>query len=188
MRAWVPVSAGVAPVALIGGWTVAAGLQPAAYDPVRDTISALAAHGAEDRWLMTAALAVLGGCHLLTAVGLTEARPLGRLVLGAGGATTVLVAVLAQPSTLHLPVATASFVALTVWPVASGLPTRRAGALATAALGTGLAWLGVELGHRDLLGLSERVVAGAQAVWPLAVVVVVRRGTRRGTRRGVRRS
>ena len=63
MRKITWVSATAAPIALIGGWTVAATRQPEAYDATRDTISALAAHGADDRWLMTAALAVVGGCR-----------------------------------------------------------------------------------------------------------------------------
>ena len=47
------VSSAAAPVLLIGGWTVAAGRQRGGFDPVVETISALAAHGADDRWLMT---------------------------------------------------------------------------------------------------------------------------------------
>ena len=72
MRTWAVVSASVAPIALIGGWTLAATRQPAGYDPVRDTISALAARHAADPWIMTAGLAVLGACHVVTAAGLTD--------------------------------------------------------------------------------------------------------------------
>ena len=43
-----------APVLLVGGWTVAAGLQPGSFSQVADTISALAAYGATDRWVITA--------------------------------------------------------------------------------------------------------------------------------------
>jgi hypothetical protein len=43
---WGVVSAAAAPVLLVGGWTLAAGLQPGSFDPVADTISALAAVGA----------------------------------------------------------------------------------------------------------------------------------------------
>ncbi|HEY3751971.1 MAG TPA: hypothetical protein VGL80_22540 [Pseudonocardiaceae bacterium] len=43
------VSSVVAPVAMIGGWVLAASLQPPGYSAVRDTISALAAEGA--RWV-----------------------------------------------------------------------------------------------------------------------------------------
>ena len=72
---WALASAGAAPVLLVGGWTLADALQPPGYDPVRDTISALAALGATDRWVMTSALAGLGACHVVTALGLRPARP-----------------------------------------------------------------------------------------------------------------
>ena len=48
VRWWGRISAAAAPVLLIGGWTVAAGLQPH-FDPVSDTVSALAAVGTPDR-------------------------------------------------------------------------------------------------------------------------------------------
>lgn len=171
-------SATLAPVALIGGWTVAAALQPASYDATRDTISALAAHGATDRWVMTAGLAVLGGCHVVTALGLDEASPLGRWLLGLGGVSAGLVAVFAQPSQAHFPVATASFVLLAVWPAASGLPTRTVGWAAAGGLSLLLGWFAMEL-DGDRVGLSERVVAGAQALWPLAAVLATRARVRR---------
>jgi hypothetical membrane protein len=179
MRRWVLASASAAPVALIGAWTVGAARQPAAYDPVRDTISALAAHGARDPWVMTTGLAVLGGCHLATALGLVEARLPGRVVLGVGGVSAVLVAAMPQPSPGHFPAATLSFVALSVWPAASGVPGRRSALVASGGLLALLGWLGVELGSGPRLGRSERVVAGAQALWPLVVVVVLRRRLRR---------
>ncbi len=134
MRRWALASAALAPVSLIGGWTLAAARQRGGFDATRDTISALAALDATDRWVMTAGIAVLGGCHVVTALGLPEARPLGRLLLGAGGVTAVLVAALPQPSAGHFPVATASFVALAVWPAFSDLPSRRAGVAASAGL------------------------------------------------------
>jgi len=37
---WASLSAAMAPVFLVGGWTLAAALQPAGYNSVRDTISA----------------------------------------------------------------------------------------------------------------------------------------------------
>jgi hypothetical membrane protein len=169
MRKITWVSATVAPIALIGGWSLAATRQPVTYDATGDTISALAAHGANDRWLMTAALAVVGGCHVVTAYGLEEAKPLGRALLGLGGVATGLVAVFAEPSEAHFPVATASFVLLAVWPAASGLPTPRAGWVAAGAMSGLLAWFGTELGG-DRVGFVERLVAGAEALWPLAAV------------------
>lgn len=176
MRRLAPVSAALAPLALIGGWTLAASRQPGGFDATRETISALAAQGAADRWVMSTALVVLGGCHVVTALGLTEARPAGRAALAAGGVAAVLVAVFAQPSAAHVPVAAASFVALTVWPGLAGVPSRRAGWAASGVLAVAMVWLGVELGG-PRAGLAERAVAGAQALWPLATVVALRRGS-----------
>jgi hypothetical membrane protein len=181
MRSWVPFSAGLAPTALIGGWMIAAARQRDGFDQVRETISALAAHGADDRWVMTTALAVLGGAHIATAAGLEEAAVGGRVVLAVGGVSAVLVAALPQPSAGHFPVATVSFVALAVWPALSGLPTVAGGRWATVGLLGLLGWLTLELGEGHLLGLSERVVAGAQALWPLAVVLVLKRRSSEST-------
>lgn len=178
---WGLLSSAVAPVLLIGGWTLAASRQRGGFDPVRETISALAARGADDRWLMTAALAGLGVCHVTTAVGLRAARLPGRLLLGAGGVATVLVAAFPLPSDEsgsmeHTAVAGAAFLALAGWPALAWrrdvrgllcpLPSL-AGAVALAAL---VGWFAVELGAgTDRVGLSERAAAGAQSLWPLAV-------------------
>ncbi len=180
MRRWVPFSAVLAPTALIGGWLVAAARQRDGFDQVRDTISALAAHGADDRWVMTSALVVLGGAHVATAAGLDEAAVGGRVVLAAGGVSAVLVAAFPQPSAGHFPAATVSFVALALWPALSGLPTKAEGRWATGGLLALLGWFAWELGQDRLLGLTERVVAGAQALWPLAVVLILLRRSTTG--------
>ena len=118
---WAVASAVGAPVLLIGGWTLAEDRQPAGYSPVRDTISALAARGATDRWVMTSALAGLGACYVITAFGLRPARRAGRGVLAGGGVATLLVAVFPQPahgnSVPHTVAATAAFISLGVWPM-----------------------------------------------------------------------
>lgn len=175
VRGWVLASATTAPVALIGSWTLAAARQPPSFDPVRDTISALAASGARDPWVMTTGLVVLGGAHVMTAAGLVAARPLGRLVLAAGGVAAVLVAAFPQPDPRHLPAATVSFVALALWPALSGLPTPRAGRVASVVLSALLVWLVLQLGGGSRLGLAERATAGAQAVWPLVVALATAR-------------
>lgn len=182
---WAVLSAAGAPVLLIGGWTVAAARQPGDFDSTTETISALAAYGAADRWIMTAGLAGLGACHVVTALGLRPAALPGRLVLAAGGLATVLVAAVPQPdggsSTAHALAAAVAFPALSVWPA---LAWRRAPArlrpgvwIGAAAVLLGLlGWFAAELyGGGTRLGLSERVLAGAQALWPLAGVALARR-------------
>ncbi len=175
MRSYALVSATLAPVALVGGWTVSAARQPASYDATSDTISALAALGATDRWIMTLGLAVLGICHIVTAVGLDDARTWGRLLLGLGGTAALLVAAFPEPAAGHVPAATLSFVALAVWPAAAGVPTRAIGWAAAVVLSVLLVWFGLELGT-GRTGLAERVVAGAQACWPLATVLLGAQG------------
>ena len=85
------VSSAAAPVLLVGGWTVAASLQPQ-FNPVADTVSALAAQGATDRWVMTLTFLVVGGCYIVTALALRPAGATGRLILIVGAVGDLLVA------------------------------------------------------------------------------------------------
>jgi hypothetical membrane protein len=172
VRNWVFVSSITAPVALIGGWSLAATRQPSSYDSVRDTISALAARGATDRWIMTTALAVVGLCYVVTASALTDCGALARWLLGIGGAATFAVSLLPQPNAGHVPAASVGFVLLAIWPAFSVMAPRRVGITITVVLLALLAWLVVELNSRGLLGLSERVLAGAEALSPLALVAL----------------
>lgn len=185
---WGLVSSAAAPVLLVGGWTLAAGLQPGSFDAVAGTISSLAAVGAADRWVMTLALAGAGACYVVTGLALRPAAPAGRLVLMSGGAATMLVAVFPEGtgdggSLPHTFWAAVGFVALAAWlPAARGrgpsVPAwLRPGACASAAgvlLGL-LVWFGAELiGGGRQVGLAERALAGAEALWPLAVVLACR--------------
>jgi hypothetical membrane protein len=185
---WGLVSSAAAPVLLIGGWTVAAGRQRGGFDPVVETISALAAHGADDRWLMTTALAGLGACHLTTALALRAAAGPGRVLLAVGGVGTLLVAAFPLPaggggSAAHTAAAAVSFVALATWPLLAGRSSSEVAALrpavsvAAGAVLLGLVgWFFVELvADTDRVGLSERVAAGAQSLWPLAAAWGARR-------------
>jgi len=182
-------SSGAAPVLLVGGWTLAASLQPTGYSSISDTISALAAHGATDRFVMTSSLAGLGACHVVTALGLRPARRGGRLVLAAGGAATLLVAAFPQPaggtSVAHTVSAAVAFTALAAWPAFAArrhsparLLASRASTVATAALVGLVVCFAAEL-HGGETGLAERAAAGAEALWPLAVVLATRRALAR---------
>jgi hypothetical protein len=183
---WAKASAAAAPVLLIGGWTAAAARQPDGFDPISQTISALAARGATDRWLMTAALGAVGVSYAMTALGLRDAALPGRVVLGCGGLATVGVAAFplseSGQSVAHTAAASIAFVSVAAWPAVggrrrAGLPAglRRPVARAAAAVLLGLVgWFAVEL-NGPRTGLAERVAAGAQALWPLAVVLTVRR-------------
>jgi hypothetical membrane protein len=166
MRRWAWISAVAAPIFLIGGWSLAQTRQPESYDAVRDTISALAARGANDRWIMTAALAGLGASYVITAAGFCTLGRAGRTVLAVGGAATIAVAASPQPSTAHVPAAAIGFVALAIWPFALGNRVRSARWVAVTLLAL-LAWFGIALAAASLVGLSERALAGAEALTPI---------------------
>ncbi|MET3805940.1 putative membrane protein [Nakamurella sp. UYEF19] len=181
MRTYAVVSAAVAPVALIGGWIWAAARQPPGYDPISQTISALAARDATERWIMTAGLALLGLCHLVTAGGLTDAGRWGRALLAIGGAATVVVACLPQPASGHVQAAGVGFVALTLWPLVSRVPGHVVRIAVVVLFTAVLIWFATQLGGGSALGLSERILAGAQALWPLVVTLMLLLARRRRT-------
>jgi hypothetical membrane protein len=188
---WGVISSAAAPAVLIGGWTVAAGLQPR-FDPVADTVSALAAIGATDRWVMTLVFLLVGACYVITALALRPAKTAGRLILIGGAVAGMLVA--ANPehaggfgSVPHFVWASIGLAGLTTWPAAAwrrgpavpwGLrpgPAAAAVAVQFALLG----WFSAELilaGGQ--VGLAERAVGVVQAVWPLAVVLSCCRSAR----------
>jgi hypothetical membrane protein len=190
---WGLLSSLAAPLLLIGGWTVAAAAQPIPFDAVSRTISELAARDTPHRWLMTLALVGVGLSHLVTACALGCARDVGRAVLGLGGLATVLVAAFPLPtgggsSAAHTTAAAIAFFSLAIWPAFAWIQPRapgqivavllrpRASAAATFALLLLLGWFFVEqLVGGERIGLAERVAAGSQALWPLAVVISARR-------------
>jgi len=174
-------SAAVAPFLLVGGWTLAAARQPRGYNPIRDTISSLAARGATDRWVMTAALLAVGVCYVVTGACLRPARRAGRVALMVGGVATMMVAAFPQPvrgnGMDHTIAATVAFSTLAFWPV---LAMRRGADLAVLSLAFALsalvvtvgllAWFSVEL-HGSHRGMAERGAALAEVVWPLVVAI-----------------
>ena len=181
------VSSFASPVVLIGGWTIAAVLQPRPFNQVASTVSALAAIGAADRWVMTLVFLVVGVCDIVTAAALRPAAPAGRVLLIAGAACGMVVA--AYPENArgglveHAVWAGLAFAGLAAWPAAAWRRGRRvpwglrpavcAGAVAVQIVL--LAWfVGELLTAAGQIGLAERVVGGTQAIWPLVVVLSCR--------------
>ena len=170
---WGVASALLAPVFMIGGWEVAAAVQSVPFDAVLRTISDLAARDTPRRWVMTTGLAGLGLAHVVTAAALQTGRTPGRLLLATGGLATLVVSAAPLPagggsSAVHTVAATLGFLTLSTWSVLA-FPRWRAGWLGTTVLVGLLLWFGVELGG-PRFGLSERMLAGAQSLWPLLVV------------------
>jgi hypothetical membrane protein len=178
-----------APILLVGGWTVAARLQPDGYDPSVQTISELAGADASHAWVMALAILSTGVCQLATALALRPAAPAGRLLLAAAGVCTVLVALNPLPaagegSIAHAVVATGSFAALAAWPLLSS-PTRptvpwglRRTVAVTAGCGllavTALFFAAVVVGG-SRVGSVERVAATLLNLWPFVVAVTASR-------------
>jgi hypothetical membrane protein len=182
---WVVAGAGAAPLLLIGGFFIATTIQPAPYNPLRDTISELAGHGATDSWVMTSALAGLGFCYLLAALGLQPAGRGGRVLLAGGGVAVLLIAVFRQPrsgySLPHELAVIAAALTCCTWPVFASHRRHRAllltriPSIAAAGVLLGLAaWYALE-SNGALLGLAERCAAVAPSLWLLAVAVTTRR-------------
>jgi hypothetical membrane protein len=182
---WTVAAATAAPVLLIGGFSIATAMQPASYNPVRDTISELAQRGATDSWVMTAALAGLGLCYLVAALGLQPAGGVGRVLLAGGGVATLLIAVFRVPrhgySLVHELAVIAAVLTCCTWPIFAShrrypaLLLTRPPSFAAAGVSLGLAaWYALE-SHGALLGLAERCAAAAPPLWLLAVAVTTQR-------------
>ncbi|MFI2754801.1 DUF998 domain-containing protein [Cellulomonas sp. P22] len=190
---WAVVSAALAPVAMIGSWTISAAMQDE-YDPVRETISWLATSAAVAPAVGAFGFAVTGIAHVVTAAGLRAAPRMGRVLLGVGGLATVGVALAPadRAPRAHWAAATVALMSMATWPLAAwgadgvGTLAPRAGLAATAGLMGMLAWFTLELQHVTpddgaTTGLAERAALCAQALWPLVVVVAARTSATSGT-------
>jgi hypothetical membrane protein len=188
------VSSTAAPIGLVGGWALAAYMWPE-YDPIRQTISELAAGDAPTAALMNAMFILAGICHLTSAAFLYAIAPLGRVLLGVGGLASFAVAAFPLPtvvttSTEHRISAGVSFVALAVWPlfgwrrrpvtrIVSLLPML-AGALVMGALCLWFLLVWSDTGGTT--GLIERFAVAAEAIFPAVVAWGLMIGERRRRR------
>lgn len=192
MAPWTLGSALLAPLSLVVSWLVAGFVQNNNYDAVRQTISVLAGHAAEHRWIMTLGLYSVGSCQILTALGLSAARPLARILLGVGGLAGLGVAMFPQPphgtAASHLVWATVTVSLLAVWPATIGsrwwsrpiVLTVRGSMIATAVFVALLAWLFAAAHGGGALGVAERVDTAIANAWPMVVVLAIRRARASG--------
>ena len=183
---WTVVSAALSPVLATGGWIVAGAVQPASYSPVGTTISVMAGRAGTDRWIMTGALLLVGGCQLVTAAGLAGVRLPARIVLVVAGLSSIGIAVSPEPAhgstPQHLAWTALGAVALAVWPafVARRAPPRPlilssyVGAVVTAAFIALLGWLVIETQGGSDLGLAERLFLSTETCWPFVVAIALR--------------
>jgi hypothetical protein len=186
---WTVVSAVLSPVLATGGWLIADAVQPASYNPIRKTVSVLAGHAGTDRWIMTGALFLIGGCQLVTAVGLAGVPVPARIVLGVAGLSSIGIAASPEPvrgsTPQHLAWTALGAVALAGWPafVARRAPPRPlilssyGCAVVTAVFIALLGWLVIETQGGSDLGLTERLFLSTETCWPFIVAIALRQTT-----------
>ena len=173
------IASTIGPVQSILGWVISGSIWPG-YDPIRKTISDLAADDSPVQAIQTSFF-FLGAT--LTVIGAISAKSLalpGRITLLLAGLATYALAIFTTPSQTghsdaHRIAASVSFVLMSAWPVLSMRFDRRypwvlrpAGAIG-ATIGLTLislwflsTWLDP---NTTLVGLSERVIVTAQVLW-----------------------
>lgn len=186
------VSSYLAPVLLIGGTFVAGALSPG-YDPVRQTISELAAGDAPTRVLMTVFFVLTGLSHLVTVTFARGIGIAGRVAFLVGALATLGVAAFPLPSVAgssatHTAFAMIGFIALAAWPLLgmrfrADFPwlVRPLGSILGTAILTALCvwFLIIWSSHSSpIVGLVERVAADAESLWPAVVVTALWRRAR----------
>jgi hypothetical protein len=181
------ISAYLTPVLFIGG-TIVAGLAWPSYDPVRQTISELAAGDAPTREFMTIIFVLTGCSHLVTVAFACGIGVPGRIVYLLGALASLAVAAFPLPSVAgtsaaHNTAAIIGFVLLAAWPILGmrlrfDYPwlVRPLGSILGTVLLTAIClwFLVVWTSHSvPYVGLIERVAADAESIWPAVVVTAL---------------
>jgi hypothetical membrane protein len=180
------VAATIGPIQSVAGWAIAGALWEG-YDPIRKTISDLAANDSPVQLLMSSFF-ILGGTLSLVAAVYAKAFAMpGRVMIFLAGIATYGFTIFATPSqdsysTPHRIFASIAFVLMAAWPLFSmrrdkSFPwiIRPVGAILSTLFMTVLAvwfllsWLDPTF---TAVGLAERVMAVAQ-VWYMAFVIWV---------------
>jgi hypothetical protein len=158
---------------------------------MRQTMSVLAGQSGTDRWVMTAALLVVGSSQIATGAGLTGVRMPARILLVLTGLSTLGIAATPEPAAgptpRHLAFAVSCVVTTAVWPVlVAGSAPARSWILSIYSCATvtvvfaGLScWLLIAArdGGGDL-GMAERLTSAVQGLFPLVVALALRQTTR----------
>lgn len=177
-------AATIGPVQSVLGWVIAGSLWPG-YDPIRKTISDLAADDSPVQWIQSSFFVLGGTLSLLAAIYARSLAMPGRVVIFLGGLATYGFTYFTTPSQdghsdMHRYFAIASFVLFSAWPIFSmrlnkqyPWVLRPTGAV-VATLGFTLislwflsTWTNPDANN---VGLVERVIATAQTGYLSAVI------------------
>lgn len=186
-RPWTALGLVAGPAAFIGGWIVGGARTPG-YSPVEDAISRIAAVGAPERHVMTAAFVSYGAAVVIGSTAL-RTSPLRRVwsLAAINGIATVAVAALplehsAAMDAWHGVAAGTGYVSLAALQLASAGPLRetghrRAAALATAGgVVTGLSLAATTVA--DANGFFQRLGLTVGDVWLVAAGLALFRAGR----------
>lgn len=186
---WAIGSAAMSPVLGTGGWLIADALQPASYSPIRDTVSVLAGQAGTDRWIMTGALFLAGGCYFLTAAGLAVIRRSARMLLIVAGLAIIGIATSPEPASgptaRHLAWTALGAVTIAVWPAfvaRRGSPrplilSAYGSVAVTVVFAVLVCWFLAEARGGGMVGLAERLTTSIEASWPFVVALALRHTT-----------
>jgi hypothetical protein len=178
------IAATIGPIQVVAGWAIAGALW-ATYNPVRQTISDLAADDSPVKWIMSSFFLLGGTLGVMAAIGAKSLAMPGRIAIFISGLATYGFTIFATPSQIgyswpHRWFAITSFVLSSAWPLLSmrfdrSYPwvLRPVGAiLATAALTIlSLSFLATWTDPAATnVGVWERVIAVVQT-WYLALVI-----------------
>ena len=184
----------IGPIQSVLGWTIAGSLYEG-YDPVKQTISDLAANESPVNWIMSSFF-ILGGT--LTVIAAIYARTLalpGRIALFVAGVCTYGLTIFPTPlvgySIMHRVFAISSFVLSAGWPLLAMRARKDAPWIirpAASIIGT-LIQAGLALWFlstwtdptNTTVGVWERVVAVSQSLYVSAVVISIYLSQRRST-------
>jgi hypothetical membrane protein len=187
------VCCGLIPIVLTSSWLIAGAVQSPSYNPIRQTVSVLAGHAGDHRWIVTLALIAVGPCYVAAAAGLRFLRPTARAALVVSGAASIGVALCPEPvvgsTTQHMTFTSIGAASIAVWPLltaqrdapASVLTSTSVAVAATTVFLVMLGWLVVEAQIGTAVGFVERLDSSVQLAWPFAVAVSARYATRSET-------
>ena len=177
-------AATIGPVQSVLGWVIAGSLWPG-YDPIRKTISDLAADDSPVQWIQSSFFVLGGTLSLLAAIFARSLAMPGRVIIFLGGLATYGFTYFTTPSQdghsdMHRYFAIASFVLFSAWPIFSMRLSKQypwvlrpAGAIvATIGFTIISLWFLSTWTNPDAnnVGLVERVIATAQTAY-LSVVI-----------------
>jgi hypothetical protein len=134
--------------------------------------------------------ALVAGCYLITAAGLTGVRASARALLIVVGLAGIGIAASPEPASgatpRHLAWTVLGAVTIAVWPAFAArrtsprplLLSAYGSAAVTAVFVALLGWLLTETRDGSVLGLAERLTSSIQTCWPFIIAVALRRTPR----------